>query len=183
MSWFNHDRLLEPIGYTPPAEAEGSYSKRLPVSPSRRRHGFNRPASMKAGAIQSSRETMFVVRAHAVVEDCVLRIRIAHIRPQPGIDVLGLARDGTAVMPGRTDLVRRLDHDDREREQVGLGRRVSSGPQAREPHVLRGTGPELEDRVFAVPVHMLVEGVDDQPPVRHAELVTPEAFRLSRRVL
>ena len=25
VSWFNHDRLLEPIGYIPPAEAEANY--------------------------------------------------------------------------------------------------------------------------------------------------------------
>jgi len=25
VSWFNHHRLLEPIGYIPPAEAEASY--------------------------------------------------------------------------------------------------------------------------------------------------------------
>ncbi len=27
--WFNHHRLLEPIGYIPPAEAEGNYSRQL----------------------------------------------------------------------------------------------------------------------------------------------------------
>jgi putative transposase len=25
VSWFNHHRLLEPIGYIPPAEAEANY--------------------------------------------------------------------------------------------------------------------------------------------------------------
>lgn len=29
MSWFNHDRLLEPIGYIPPAEAEANYYRQL----------------------------------------------------------------------------------------------------------------------------------------------------------
>jgi transposase InsO family protein len=29
VSWFNHLRLLEPIGYIPPAEAEADYYRRL----------------------------------------------------------------------------------------------------------------------------------------------------------
>lgn len=29
VSWFNHDRLLEPIGYIPPAEAEANYCRQL----------------------------------------------------------------------------------------------------------------------------------------------------------
>ena len=29
VSWFNHHRLLEPIGYVPPAEAEADYWRRL----------------------------------------------------------------------------------------------------------------------------------------------------------
>ena len=29
MSWFNHHRLLEPIGYIPPAEAEANYYHQL----------------------------------------------------------------------------------------------------------------------------------------------------------
>ena len=29
VSWFNHLRLLEPIGYIPPAEAEANYSRQL----------------------------------------------------------------------------------------------------------------------------------------------------------
>jgi hypothetical protein len=28
-SWFNHHRLLEPIGYIPPAEAEDNYYRQL----------------------------------------------------------------------------------------------------------------------------------------------------------
>jgi putative transposase len=27
--WFNHHRLLEPLGYIPPAEAEANYYKQL----------------------------------------------------------------------------------------------------------------------------------------------------------
>ncbi|HQU90263.1 MAG: IS3 family transposase [Zoogloeaceae bacterium] len=30
VSWFNHHRLLEPIGYIPPAEAEANYYRQLP---------------------------------------------------------------------------------------------------------------------------------------------------------
>jgi putative transposase len=29
VSWFNHHRLLEPIGYIPPAEAEANYHRQL----------------------------------------------------------------------------------------------------------------------------------------------------------
>jgi transposase InsO family protein len=29
MAWFNHHRLLEPLGYIPPAEAEANYYKQL----------------------------------------------------------------------------------------------------------------------------------------------------------
>lgn len=29
VSWFNHQRLLEPIGYIPPAEAEANYWRQL----------------------------------------------------------------------------------------------------------------------------------------------------------
>jgi len=29
MAWFNHVRLLEPIGYIPPAEAEANYYRQL----------------------------------------------------------------------------------------------------------------------------------------------------------
>jgi transposase InsO family protein len=29
VSWFNHNRLLEPIGYIPPAEAEENYYRQL----------------------------------------------------------------------------------------------------------------------------------------------------------
>jgi hypothetical protein len=31
VSWFNHHRLLEPLGYIPPAEAEANYYKNLAV--------------------------------------------------------------------------------------------------------------------------------------------------------
>jgi putative transposase len=31
--WFNHQRLLEPIGYIPPAEAEANYWRRLSNKP------------------------------------------------------------------------------------------------------------------------------------------------------
>jgi putative transposase len=29
VSWFNHPRLLEPLGHIPPAEAEANYDKQL----------------------------------------------------------------------------------------------------------------------------------------------------------
>ena len=33
-AWFNHHRLLEPIGYIPPAEAEANYWRQLALSDS-----------------------------------------------------------------------------------------------------------------------------------------------------
>ncbi|MDB5891171.1 MAG: Integrase catalytic region, partial [Polaromonas sp.] len=33
VSWFNHHRLLEPIGYIPPAEAEANYYRQLASQP------------------------------------------------------------------------------------------------------------------------------------------------------
>lgn len=33
VSWFNNRRLLEPIGYIPPAEAEAAYYAQLKVAP------------------------------------------------------------------------------------------------------------------------------------------------------
>jgi len=32
VAWFNHHRLLEPIGYIPPAEAEANYYRQLAES-------------------------------------------------------------------------------------------------------------------------------------------------------
>jgi transposase InsO family protein len=29
VAWFNHDRLIEPLGYIPPAEAEANYYRQL----------------------------------------------------------------------------------------------------------------------------------------------------------
>jgi transposase InsO family protein len=33
VSWFNHRRLLEPIGYLPPAEREEAYHRQQPTLP------------------------------------------------------------------------------------------------------------------------------------------------------
>ena len=51
VSWFNHHRLLEPIGYIPPAEAEANYYRQLAVRPPLR-HDLNQPASTIPGAVQ-----------------------------------------------------------------------------------------------------------------------------------
>jgi hypothetical protein len=32
VSWFNHHRLMEPLGYIPPAEAEANYYRQLDVA-------------------------------------------------------------------------------------------------------------------------------------------------------
>jgi putative transposase len=31
VSWFNHHRLLEPLGYIPPAESEANYYRQLTI--------------------------------------------------------------------------------------------------------------------------------------------------------
>ena len=52
VSWFNHHRLLEPIGYIPPAEAEANYYRQLAVKPLWEWADLNQMASAKPGAIQ-----------------------------------------------------------------------------------------------------------------------------------
>jgi len=47
-SWFNHQRLLEPIGYIPPAEAEANYWRHL--ANQWRTPDLHQPASTRAGA-------------------------------------------------------------------------------------------------------------------------------------
>jgi len=65
VSWFNHHRLLEPIGYIPPAEAEANTTGNSPTRPPSW-PDLNQPASTEPGAIQggSSRRPLyfFVVR-------------------------------------------------------------------------------------------------------------------------
>jgi putative transposase len=51
VSWFNHHRLLEPIGYIPPAEAEANYYRQLASQTSTVRPDLNQPASTKPGAV------------------------------------------------------------------------------------------------------------------------------------
>jgi transposase InsO family protein len=47
VSWFNHHRLLEPIGYIPPAEAEANYwSQQAQASASTKRA---QPAALQEG--------------------------------------------------------------------------------------------------------------------------------------
>ena len=51
VSWFNHHRLLEPIGYIPPGEAEANYYQQLEEKSEPRFH-VNQTASKKHGSIQ-----------------------------------------------------------------------------------------------------------------------------------
>ena len=51
VSWFNHHRLLEPIGYIPPAEAEANTTGNSPTRPPSW-PDLNQPASTEPGAIQ-----------------------------------------------------------------------------------------------------------------------------------
>ena len=55
VSWFNHQRLLEPIGYIPPAEAEANYYRQPASKPPWWRPDLNQPASTIPGAIHSCR--------------------------------------------------------------------------------------------------------------------------------
>ena len=55
--WFNHHRLLEPIGYIPPAQAEANYYQQLAKKATWK---FNLTASSKRGAIQSALDEVFV---------------------------------------------------------------------------------------------------------------------------
>ncbi len=52
VSWFNRHRLLEPIGYIPPAEAEANYYRKL-ATRSSHWPDLNPTASTEPGAIQS----------------------------------------------------------------------------------------------------------------------------------
>ena len=52
VSWFNHHRLLEPIGYIPPAEAEANYYRNSPIRPPWWWPDLNQPASTIPGAVQ-----------------------------------------------------------------------------------------------------------------------------------
>lgn len=52
--WFNHQRLLEPIGYIPPAEAEANYWRQLAENPQACCLNLNQLASTKPGAIHNS---------------------------------------------------------------------------------------------------------------------------------
>ena len=52
VSWFNHQRLLEPIGYIPPAEAEANYYRNSPIRPPWWWPDLNQPASTILGAVQ-----------------------------------------------------------------------------------------------------------------------------------
>ncbi|GAB3477268.1 hypothetical protein GCM10027398_32980 [Azotobacter salinestris] len=51
VDWFNHRRLLEPIGNMPPAEAEAFTIDNLPSRP--KRHDSHQRASRDPGAVQS----------------------------------------------------------------------------------------------------------------------------------
>ena len=50
VDWFNHRRLLEPIGYIPSAEAEAAYYRRV-IEPAMAQCDSHQRASTKSGAI------------------------------------------------------------------------------------------------------------------------------------
>ena len=54
VSWFKNQRLLEPIGYIHPAEAEANYYRQLAIKPFHGPCNLNPVASTKAGAIHIS---------------------------------------------------------------------------------------------------------------------------------
>ncbi len=52
VDWFNQQRLLEPIGYIPPAAADANYYRQRASQAARWRHDLNPIASAKPGAVQ-----------------------------------------------------------------------------------------------------------------------------------
>ncbi|BBL70871.1 hypothetical protein MoryE10_14770 [Methylogaea oryzae] len=54
VAWFNHRRLLEPIGYIPPAEAEANYFGNLPIRPPHRPDLNQTASTIPGGAVQYS---------------------------------------------------------------------------------------------------------------------------------
>ena len=54
VAWLNHNWLLEPVGYIPPAEAEVNYYRQLADKDQFRCLNLNQTASTKTGAIQCS---------------------------------------------------------------------------------------------------------------------------------
>ena len=58
VDWFNNRRLLGPIGYVPPAEAEASYYAALDDMPMAAQHS-TQYASGKPGAVQSARMSSY----------------------------------------------------------------------------------------------------------------------------
>ena len=73
VSWFNHHRLLEPIGYIPPAEAEANYYRQL-ASQATRRPDLNQMASTKPGAIQTAIAVCFHSPNSCIEADTVIAI-------------------------------------------------------------------------------------------------------------
>jgi Integrase core domain len=59
VDWFNHRRLLEPIGHVPPAEFEATYWRRRPQAPSK---DSSSPASGEPGAVQNRQWLWMPVR-------------------------------------------------------------------------------------------------------------------------
>ena len=75
VSWFNHHRLLEPIGYIPPAEAEANYYRQLANQASHWRPDLNQTASTKPGAIHGIGKRRLERREAEVV----IRIALADV--------------------------------------------------------------------------------------------------------
>jgi Integrase core domain len=70
VSWFNHHRLLQPIGYIPPAEAEATTTGNSPVRPPPGWPDLNQMASAEPGLIHIASSP-----ASCVDELCVSRSR------------------------------------------------------------------------------------------------------------
>ncbi len=54
VAWFNHHRLMEPLGYIPPAEAEANYYRQFSNTIAAAGINLNQPASTIPGAVHES---------------------------------------------------------------------------------------------------------------------------------
>ena len=69
---------------------------------------------------------MFVKRSLSILEDGVLRLEVASLWPQPGVEVLALDRDDAAVVTRGGNLRRRLIGHCGEAQEIWMARRLPS---------------------------------------------------------
>ena len=120
---------------------------------------------------------MRIVLSLPIIENRVLRRKIALIGIEPRVDVLRLDGNDAAIVAGCGNFRGRLISDGREGEQIRLARALPVRPQAGDEHVLSGLRPELQDHVFlqfafselapfeTMSFHVLIERIRDDQSV------------------